>query len=215
MVQVTPRFRWHSLDGPDFTDLPSRIFEHAVDFTLFLPFNEQWSFYGGLAPGLYSDHDNNSSDAFRLTGQALFFYKYSEQLKLAFGFVYLDREDVTALPVAGVTYVPAGMPDLKFDIMFPKPRISYRYSNDGIRERSIYLSGEFGGGTWAIERASGVDDVATYGDLKLALGIEHKQTNGLTWFLEGGYVFSRDLEYSSGANFDIDDTGMIRVGLTR
>ncbi|MBT5018390.1 MAG: hypothetical protein HON04_06545 [Planctomicrobium sp.] len=213
LLSVTPRFRFNFVDGPTFTDVPSRLYDTALDFSLFLPINQQWSFYGGVAPGIYSDFDNMSSDAFRITGRALFNYKRSENLRFSFGFIYLDRDDIAALPAAGLVWTPESMPALKFDIMFPKPKISYTYSEDQSHKKSLYLAGEFGGGTWAIERASGLDDNFTYSDLRLLLGIEQILTDQYTWFAEAGYVFNRSIEYSTGPEMDLDESGLIRAGL--
>lgn len=213
LLRLTPRFGWDFIDGPDFTDVPNQLYQASLDFSLYLPMNERWSFLGGVSPGIYSDFDNNSSDAFRIMGRALFNYKHSEQLKISFGFVYLDRDDVVALPAVGLSYSPASMPEFKFDLLFPKPRISYRYHQDVTREKLVYLAGEFGGGTWAIERSNGNDDTLTYSDLKLILGIEHSLVDDFTWFAEAGYVFNRSLEYSVGPEIDLDSTGMIRAGI--
>lgn len=213
LLSVTPRFRFNFVDGPGFTDVPSRLYDTALDFSLFMPINQQWSFYGGIAPGIYSDFDNTSSDAFRVTARALFNYKRSENLRFSFGFVYLDRDDVVALPAAGLVWTPQSMPALKFDMMFPKPKISYTYSEDQSHKKSLYLAGEFGGGTWAIERDTGLDDNFTYSDLRLLVGIEQVLTDQYTWFAEAGYVFNRSVEYSTGPEIDLDETGMVRAGL--
>ncbi len=213
IVQVTPRFSAHFVDGPDVTDVPNELFDSAVDFSLFLPVNEQWIFLGAVAPGYFSDFKNSSSDAFRVTGRALFIYKKSKQTTLTLGIVYLNREDVSVLPAVGITYIPEDIPDLKFEIMFPKPKISYRFEQSESRERWIYLGGELGGGTWAVERTGGANDVLTYRDLRLAAGLEEKILDSYSWFVEAGYVFSRELEYTSGPDYDLDETGMIRIGL--
>jgi len=75
--------------------------------------------------------------------------------------------------------------------------VGYRYHHDRERERWVYFSGELGGGSWAVRRVSGDDDVATYRDFQFLVGIEHKEPGVINWQLEGGYVFSRDVEYIS------------------
>jgi hypothetical protein len=57
-----------------------------------------------------------------------------------------------------------------------------------------------GGGTWAIERASGADDVATYRDFRLLLGWQDRPNDQHTFFTEIGLVFGRHLEYRSGGS---------------
>ena len=213
LLRLKPRFSAHYLSGPKKTDMPGSLYDLALDISLFLPINQRWSFLGGISPSMFSDFENTSSDAVRITGRALFFWKYSEALRLAGGMIYLDREDVSVLPAVGLTYTPSE--DLKFDIMFPKPKVAYRYMHDRSMERWIYLAGEFGGGSWAIDRASGLEDVATYSDYKLIVGIDHKESEMFSWFAEAAYVFNRDLEYVSGVgDTDLPGTGMIRVGLS-
>ena len=213
LVKATPRFTWHFLDRTDAIDLPSEIYETAVDFSLFLPFSEQWIFHAGIAPGLFTDFENTSSDAFRMPARAVMIYQRSENLTFAFGVVYLDRDDVSTLPAVGVIWKPQQFPNLTFDIMFPKPKIRYQLVKTDQIEKEIYLGGEFGGGTWAIQRRSGPNDVATYSELKLLVGFESAMTDGMAWFLEGGYVFNRSLEFPGMPEMDFSDTGMVRLGL--
>lgn len=209
---VTPRAGWHFLDGPPTTDLPPRLFDFSLDTTVYLPLNDRWTVQASVAPGIYTD-GKATRDSFRMSGRGLVFYRWSQQLQLAGGFVYLGRQDVTALPAVGVVYQPTD--DLKLDIIMPKPRIGYRYHHDLERERWVYMTGEFGGGTWAVRRVSGADDVATYGDLQLLLGIEHKEPGALNWQLEGGYVFSRKVEYVSGiGDTNLPGTAVLRMVLS-
>ena len=82
-------------------------------------------------------------------------------------------------------------------------------------ERWMYLAGEFGGGSWAIERANGADDTVTLSDYRIIFGVESKYYNGPTWLFEAGYVFNREVEYESGiGDFNPDETMMVRFGYT-
>jgi hypothetical protein len=209
---VTPRGGWHFLDGPPTTDLPPRLYDLSVDTTIYMPLNDRWTVQASLAPGFYTD-GKATKDAFRMTGRALAFYVWSPELQLAGGFVYLGRKDVVALPAAGLVYTPTD--DLKFDLMFPKPRAGYRYHHDLERERWVYCSGELGGGSWAVRRVSGDDDVASYRDFQLLVGIEHKEPGVINWQLEGGYAFSRRVEYiSKTGDTDLPSTAVLRVVLS-
>jgi len=68
---------------------------------------------------------------------------------------------------------------------------------------------------WAIRRAAGLNDVATLSDYRLMVGYERKWNNGRLWLIEGGYVFSRRLEYTSKVgDTDLPSTALIRLGLT-
>jgi hypothetical protein len=124
---------------------------------------------------------------------------------LVMGVDYIDREDVGILPVGGVILRPNN--SLQMELVFPRPRIDISLSPT----QRFYLSGELGGGQWAIERELMlVDDVLTYSDLRLAIGIETSdgpQVSGA----EIAWLFNRKIEFSSDVgNSDLDDTIMLR-----
>jgi len=86
----------------------------------------------------------------------------------------------------------------------------------GLDERWLYVGGEFGGGAWAVERASGAPDELDVTDWRVFVGVERKIVGGLSRRVEVGYVFSRTLEYASDPDNEIslDDTLMLRAGIT-
>jgi len=211
---VTPRFGVHYLDGPVRTDLPARVYDTSVAFRWFKKFNEKWSYELEVAPGVYSDFKNVTSDSLRITGRGLAYYMHSRSKQFVMGVVYLDREDVSLLPAAGmIMWFSEGS---RLELIFPKPKYTYRIEKDESKERWLYAAGEFGGGSWGIRRGTtGIDDVATYSDLRLIGGLETKHTNGMISVFEVGYVFNRRLEYKSNVgDYDISPTGMVRYQLT-
>ena len=82
-------------------------------------------------------------------------------MDLVFGIDYLDRGDIKLLPVGGLIWTPN--PAMRFEVVFPRPRAVFQLSD---RYR-LYVSGELGGGSWAIRRVSQDDDLATYRDLRV------------------------------------------------
>ena len=68
-------------------------------------------------------------------------------MDLVFGIDYLDRGDVKLLPVGGLIMVPH--PDVRLEVVFPRPRAVFRLTG----KHQLYVSGELGGSSWAIERA--------------------------------------------------------------
>jgi hypothetical protein len=209
---VTPRAGIHFVSAPASTDLPPELYDFSFDTTAFIPINDRWMIQLAAVPSVFSDL-KATQHAFRMMGRGLVFYRWSQKLQLAGGFVYLGRQDITALPAAGFIWTPTD--DVKFDIMFPKPRIGYRYSHNEERERWVYATGELGGGSWAFQRTNGQDDVATYSDYQLLLGIENKTPAALSWQFEAGYVFSRRLEYlSTPGETDFPSTAVLRVILS-
>ncbi len=210
---VTPRFGVQSLDALAGISLPSELYQASVMFSLTKPINENAQAMVGLAPGFASDLDNGSSDAFRLLAFANVSWQSSPTLKWLLGVAATGRDDVPVLPFAGLIWTPS--PDWQLELTAPRPRISYRLINDqGLRDQWVYLAGEFGGGTWAVER-NGRDDELTLRDFRLLLGWETKGTSLLNPKVEVGYVFGREVEYESDDfKFKPSDTVMIRAGFT-
>jgi hypothetical protein len=114
----------------------------------------------------------------------------------------------------GLLWTPA--PEWKLDLQFPSPRLSYRLAKDPHHHETwAYLSGVFGGNTWAVSRAGGLTDELTISDLRLVTGIEHLQTENHGFFAEIGYVFNRSIEYINVPfQRDLDATWMIRAGIS-
>lgn len=208
-----PRFAGHALNGPTMTDLPAQLYDFSFETVGVLPIGERWFVQAAIAPSFFTDSHNTGRKAFRLPGRVLAFWKYSDTLTFTAGVLYLDRDDVKAIPSVGVLWNPNE--DWKFELAAPRPRIARRFSHDDCSAHWAYLVGEFGGGTWAIRRASGLNDVTTLSDYRLLVGYERKWTSGRNWLIEGGYVFSRRLKYTSQlGDTDLPSTALIRLGVT-
>jgi hypothetical protein len=227
-VTITPGFQLHFVDGPTRTDLPEQLYNAQVEFRWKKQVSRPFWFELALKPGIYSDLDRQNSDAFRLIGQGLAFFAFSYQTQAVVGLTYLDRFDINYLPVFGIIYSPRQ--DIKLNMVFPAPKLAFRLSQGPADELWGYVAGEFGGGSWAVGRSVGRavgrgrrrvvpavlrKDVIAYTDWRLMFGLEQKETDGGTMFVEVGYVFNRELEYKSGlGDFDPDSTAMLRAGLT-
>ena len=134
------------------------------------------------------------------------FYSALPELDLVLGVDYLDRGDIKLLPVAGLIWTPR--PELRFELVFPRPRAVFQLTD---RYR-LYLAGELGGGTWAINRPALGDDLATYRDLRVSLGLEHVDKGNQRSALEIAYLFARRLKYASAiGDMPFDDAVMLRL----
>ena len=207
-----PSFEYgiHFLDGPTRTDLPPRLFDFHVGVRWMEWIDSNWGVDLFVAPGIYSDFEDSSREGWRITGRGLVYYNLTPSALLAMGVEYLDRDNVKLLPAGGLILTPGN--ETRLELYFPRPRISRRVGTDADTEQWLYLSGEYGGGSWAIERVTGLKDVVTSSDLRLMLGVETK-TADRDSFIEFGYIFDRKLEYRSGiGNFRPSETLMIRIG---
>ena len=119
------------------------------------------------------------------------------------GVWYLDRIQVKMLPAGGICWTPN--PDIYFDILFPNPEIGKRLTTWGNTDWWIYFNGNYGGGTWTIQRNSGLGiatdgeyDSFDYNDIRMALGLRFETLRKFNGQFEVGFACSRELIYSSG-----------------
>jgi hypothetical protein len=207
-ILFSPGYTIHLLDGPGSTDAPPRLHDVELEFRWMNQLTCRWGIDTAIAPSYYGDFDNND-EAFRVTGRIIAAYSWSPRLRLVGGVLFLGREDYPVIPIGGIAWEPTD--DWNLELVIPRPRAYYRFYNNDVIEHRWFVGGEFGGNTWAIDRAGGVHDKFTYSDLRLVTGWERKAKRGLTARLETGWVFNREVEYLSGvANFKPNDSFMIR-----
>ncbi len=214
---VTPQFGVHFLENSAALDVPSTLYDTGVEFRHLRKFGGgPWAMDVSATVGYYSDFDQSSGDALRVTGRGIGVYESSPTTKWLLGAAYLNRAGASVLPIFGVMFEPT--PTSRFEAIFPRPRFLWQTpgSQPGGDERWVYVGGEFGGGVWSITRPSTGDlDVINYSDWRLLVGYERKITGGLSTRYETGYVFKRELEYDSATpDVSLDDTLFLRAGLT-
>lgn len=214
VLMISPGIRADMLDAPVALDLPDTLFEPSLQFFWRRVFNDRLSSSVIFAPALRTDFET-SENAFRIFGLATLNWEaIPDKLWLSGGAVYLDRADYTALPAAGLTWMP--VPVLKLDIQFPQPRVSYRLNKDGANSESwLYLAGGFGGNTWAVTRNNGQADELTLSELRMVTGYERLLAGNRGGFGEVGWAFNRSAEYlKTPLEMDFQDTFVARIGIT-
>jgi hypothetical protein len=210
---ITPGYNMHLLTGPKITDLPPRLHDAYVDFMWLPTFVHRWTMLLSVTPGYYSDFQVSDSDAFRLTGKGLVIYDANPRLQLVAGVLYLGRDNLGILPVGGAIWRPTD--DFAFELIFPKPKLAVRLNQGPGFEHWLYGTAEYGGNTYVIERASGAHDKVTYQDFRLLVGWERRLNYGAGFRVEAGYVFGRQIDFTSAAgDFAPGDTVLIRAGVT-
>ncbi len=193
------------LSGPDRTDLPARTYDFSLAYQA----------HDRLGPLAYdvaagvlaaSDFIGSARKGILFPSHAVGFLNVDPSLDLVLGVDYLDRGDIKLLPVGGFIWTP--MPEMRFEAVFPRPRFVYQLTDCYFG----YLSGELGGGTWAIWRLVGYNDLATYRDLRLCVGVEYLEKEGQRAAVEIGYLFDRRIGYSSGiGDMPLDDAVILSL----
>lgn len=218
-LRVSPGFILHYWAGPDSTknplfDLPAQAYSVYLSLDHITDPSAVWGFDNTVRFGYYSDFSNSSSDGFRVTGKVLVWYRVNPYTVGKIGIEYFDRVDVKMLPAFGVYMTPNS--DMKLDLYFPRTKLSQRLPNYNNKEGWVYVGGEYGGGSWVIDRRNGANDQADINDVRAFIGTEWRGPKCHTASLEFGYVFNREIVYRSNANLvlDLEDTVMFRAGFT-
>lgn len=210
---ITPAFNVRYLAGPKNVDLPPRLFETYLDLLWVPQFTPRLTGIFGIAGGNYSDFQTDDNEAWRLSGKALVRYEWiPAEVQILLGVLYLNREDVPILPAGGIIWTPTS--DRRYELVFPRPKLAHRIDLGSHYEDWLYLGGEFGGNSYAVQRINGADDSITLRDFRTYVGLERKLDGGAGYRLEIGYVLGRVIEFQSNRpDIEADDTAMIRGGI--
>jgi hypothetical protein len=215
-ILITPSYELHLLEGPIGFDLPPRLHDLVIDFNHFRRVTDNWIANIAVAPGYYTDdHSFDSDDALRINGRAVAVYDPSPEWKGVLGATYVHGGWAKIVPVVGVVYEPND--DVKYELVFPRPRVAWRLPNSPVPGRDefwFYVLGEFGNSIWAFEQSDGTPDMLASRDWRAIIGLERKIIGGLSHRVELGYVFNREIKLASdGTEIDLDDSVLLRVGL--
>jgi len=196
---------FHFLDGPNTTDLPPRLFDFELAYQTRELHTDHWMLDLRFGLGAFSDFEGSARKGVRFPGHAVSYYQVDPWMVTVLGVEVLDRDDITLLPVMGIVWRPHE--NWLVECVFPKPKIQWQFHPHFV----FYVSGELGGGTWAIERVDGRNDNVTYSDLRLACGLAHIHAARET-VLEFGCAADRSLEFRSrDGNQDLDSAFMLRL----
>lgn len=230
-LKISPGFIFHYWNGPNSDDnpgfdLPPRAYSTYLAFDHVTNPASPAGLETRFTIGYYSDFENTSSNGFRFTGRALLWTRINQYTVGKIGLEYFDRVSLKMLPAFGVFMAPN--PDTRLELLFPQSKLSHRLPTVSNYESWIYVGGEYGGGSWVIDRAGGsignnnkmangsvvIGDQVDINDVRAFIGIEWMGPRRSTGFFEAGYVFSREIVYRSdpGTSLELSDTIMIRSG---
>ncbi len=215
---ITPGFAFHFWqgpisDGPGSADMPAQTYDAYLDVGWKPVFSPCFSMDVGARVGVYSDFDYVTTDSIRIMGRGLGIFTCNPRWKLVGGAVYIDRIPIKLLPAGGAIWTPNA--DIKFDIIFPTPKLAMRCRTIGTNELWFYARGDYGGGAWTITRADGMGDQVGYNDMRVLLGMDIESMYGWKGFVEAGYVFNRELVYVSDTpTYKPNDTVMVSAGFS-
>jgi len=220
-LRISPGFSFHFWDGPGppFSpafEMPSKAYSTYVDLNWTTNLQRRVGGEANFTIGLYTDFQTLTSNSLRYQGTGLGFYRLTEYLTIKGGVTYLDRNQLKLLPAGGLFWYPTE--DVRFEIYFPRPKLAQRVTTLGNTDIWVYLAGEYGGGSWTIERTPVVlSDQVDINDIRLMGGIEWLSGYvGVTGFFEVGWVTEREIVWKSTlpGTLKLEQSFMLRGGLS-
>ena len=198
----------HLLSGPNAVALPPRLFDFSLGYQTRGRIQDVMSYDLATTIGIFADFEGSARNGVRFPGHAVGMLHYTPEIDVVFGVDYLSRDDIKLLPVMGLSWRPKSMESMRFDLVFPRPRIDYTLD----QSRKLYVAGRLGGGTWEIEFPNSDNDVMTYRDLQLVVGLERLKANGNVSAWEFGYLFDRNVEFRTlTGETHFDDAFLFRI----
>lgn len=176
--------------------LPPELYDIQIEGRWVQPIGEQFGFDVSVIPGFFTDFDSSQNNGFRVSGHLIGTYRYSDDLQLALGAMYLGRQDVPILPAGGLVWNIR--PETQLELLMPNPRITQKVSTAQGNPQLVYAGFElFGGNSWAVSHFNTTQDTVTYRDFRFVVGCECGKPGSLRDTLEIGYAFARTVEFKN------------------
>lgn len=213
-----PRFAINYWTGPQ-----SEVYDmaaHTFDASLGLRWLPKLQFSSMATPlsfdlffsvGIYSDFKKVEGSSFRFPSWAYVSLDVTNSIKAKVGVWYLDRVRNKIFPSGGVIWTPNDQ--WEFQLLFPNPRITYRPAGGSLRDMTVFLRGEYGGGCWTVSHLEGGAQPTDYNDYRILLGIDWKGRVKGQGFFELGLSFARELYIAdSRKSYDLDPGFILQTG---
>lgn len=220
-LYIAPTFSVNTFAGPAAStgaDLPGSTYGASLDFSWRSNPEQIVGAELLFSVGSFSEWELARTDAILFRGRGLGVVRLTPTTTFKLGIIYYDRVDIKLLPAFGVFCRPN--PATKIDLFFPEPRYARYLATVGTNDVWWYLEGEYGGGSWAIDRDDGREDQFDYNDIRFRGGWEWGPTERMragqrTWFFDLGVAFERQIvyRYNPQDNLDLGTAFMLRLGL--
>lgn len=202
-------------DGPA-SLLPDSLTGVALELGARWRFSDTWAFGASIAPGLYGDDEVDSSDAFTVPAMFTATWIYSDRLSVTLGLRVNPFSDSEIMPVAQVRW------DInpEWTLVLGMPRTEARYRVN----KRLTVFGGVGmlGGSYAVDDPSTVaplgkslrDTKVSVSEFRGVIGIDYAFTPDTKLSLEGGYAFSREIDYHErGVKYEADAAPTLGLSL--
>ena len=125
----------------------------------------------------------------------MFIFQLDQYWSMVLGAGYWDRVKDRVIPYAGLTYRDDFW---EWQLMFPKTTVSVFLGNETLWSKWLYLTAEYHVEAYEVNTAPGPPrDEVELEDYRVLLGVRMDAAM-YSWFIEGGWIFDRDVRYGLG-----------------
>ena len=208
--------RWW--DGPETSPLfpgfglPADVYRFGWDVAVTTPPNGPWVIEFGFNPSINTDFERELTNrGVNYDARIIGLYRASPYLSLVIGVQYWDRVDDIFVPNVGAIWTPDDR--WEWRLVFPDPRVSLFLGHEGGYAKWLYVRGEYHVESYEIEfEPIGRRGAIQLEDWRVLAGV--KLDGPVSWFLEAGVVFGRELDFRRGPpDLEVDDSFIVRAGV--
>lgn len=212
VMSLAPQYSLRTWDGPGAPALPGDVHRFGLDLNLTSPTVGPFTAELGFNPSLNTDFDHSpGSDAWNWDGRGALLIRTHPQWLAVVGAMFWDRVDDQVLPYGGLVYTPSDFVEIR--AMFPRADINFFIGTPWGVPQWLYVAGEYHVEAYEIG-AGGPQRKVEMEDWRVLLGVR-SDAGGFTSFLEGGWVFDREIKFNNppGGPTDISSGFIVRFGV--
>lgn len=216
ILNWTNQFSYRNWNGPTLVNatLPRDLYRFGIDFELETPQTGPFSISLGVTPSINTDFKADPwKEGFQLDGRGILFMQLDQYWTLGLGAQYWDRVDDRIIPWAGLIYRDDYW---EWQLMYPEARISVFLGNEAYWAKWAYIRAEYHVEAYGYENESGgvkadtqveIEDYRILGGFKMDGGYYN-------WFIEGGWVFNREVQFANATpGYEIGNGFIGQIGI--
>jgi hypothetical protein len=216
VLNWTNQFGYRNWDGPGGQVVqPRDLYRFGIDFELETPQAGPFSISLGVTPSINTDLNADPwKEGLQIDGRGIMFFQLDQYWTLGLGAQYWDRVDDRIIPWAGLIYRDDFW---EWQLMYPEARISVFLGNEAYWAKWAYVRAEYHVEAYGIESSFNggavsdtqfeVEDYRVLGGFKMDAG-------SYNWFIEGGWVFNREVKFANATpGYEIGSGFIGQIGL--
>lgn len=216
VLNWTNQFSYRNWDGPGgLIRQPRDLYRFGIDFEMETPQAGPFSISLGVTPSINTDLDADAWDqGFQIDGRGILFFQLDQYWTLGLGAQYWDRVDDRIIPWAGLIYRDDYW---EWQLMYPEARISVFLGNEAYWAKWAYVRAEYHVEAYGIESSFNggavaetqfeVEDYRVLGGFKMDAGYYN-------WFIEGGWIFNREVKFANATpGYEIGSGFIGQIGI--